>query len=198
MTRHVYYDSRKLALYWHLRELAEEPHEDDDAGTSYHERDIALDALRAEEDVLTALERIRHEAWRRPLERQHAAELITDYCWPDDSGHQRPVWETDYVHNRYDLEARRRMGTYSPPVDPADYDGRTGYHHGGVWFPHINSAKPLACPECGFTGEFWNFELVDAGKAHEPTHECRCGWQPDATLNLYLVDGRAEFFSRTS
>lgn len=173
----VYNDPRKLALYWHLRELTDGPHEDDPAGTTYHERSIAVEAL-SEDNVLVALERIRHEAWRRPIERQHAADLITSYCWPDDTGEQKPTWETHYIKNTRELEARRRLGTYAPPVHHDDTDGRTGYHQGGIWFPHIGSATPLTCPDCGFTGEFWNYNLVDVGDAHEPAHECICGWKP--------------------
>lgn len=177
MAHPVYTDSRKLALYWHLRELAEGTHEDDPAGTSYHEDTIAAEALR-EDDVLAALERIRHEAWRPVLERQHAADLIAEYCWPADAGHQPATWHTSYIQKYHELEARRRMGTYSPPVSSADHDGRTGYHWGGIWFPDIPSAKPLTCPECGFSGEFWDYTAVDKGTAHEPTLVCHCGWAP--------------------
>lgn len=181
MTSVTYAESRKVALYWHLRELVEGSHENDPAGTSGHERSIAVEALK-EDNVLAALERIRHEAWRRPIERRHAADLITEYCWPDDAGFQRPTWETHYVKNTYELNARRRLNKYKPPVSPSDVDGRTGYHHGGVWFPHIGSAEPLSCPECGHQGEFWDFDAVDSGDTYEPEHVCHCGWEPNKAV----------------
>lgn len=157
----------RLTLHWHLREIVGPRR-----GGS-----IEANALSAD-DPVAFLDTVRNHAWRPVEERNRAADLLTKHLWPDDDGAQRPTWHAEYLDKAYEIEAQKRLGRYSVPRDD-EGELLEGYHAGGLWFHEIPRAEPLACPDCSFSGEFWDFEPVDTGEDIEPHHHCpNCGWVP--------------------
>jgi len=151
----------RLTLRWFLRQEMGNGH-----------RGLAKDALNAD-DPVAYLNQVRNEAWRHFEDRHKAARWLTDHLWPDDAGHQRPMWHAEYLNDIREIEAQKRMGQYEPPKDD---DGRVldGYHGGGIWFHEVSSAEPLTCPGegCNHQHEFWDYEPVEEGDAIEPALRC--------------------------
>lgn len=154
----------RLTLMWELR--------------AYEQVDaLAREALAAD-DAVAFLNAARGEAWRAVDVRTRAADYLSDHLWPDDSGVQRPTWVREHATHTSEVERLKDLGMSEYPTDGGG-ERLEGYHAGGLWFPNSASAERLGCPECGFTGEFWDWTEVDAGTAVEPDHVCpRCGWKP--------------------
>jgi hypothetical protein len=134
------------------------------------------------DDAIKYLDRARKDSIRSPEIRHRAARLLTEHIWPDNMGSQPANWVTWYIRNSKELAARKRIGEYSPPRSERG-ELREGYHLGGNWWPspiELASASQGECPECGFTGEFWDWSAVDAGRASEPSHTCVCGWDAES------------------
>jgi hypothetical protein len=121
----------------------------------------AREALDASDTV-----RFLHGVCKDPVrgfqERADAARLLTIHIWPNE-----PNNTGLRVADGHTIHATRD-----------DIDFSEWFEKGLVRTQHKPRCEPLKCPNCRNEENFWDFDPVDEGTAHEPEIRCNCGWEP--------------------